>query len=152
MRAWVCTFKYFQERREGISIVRFVFLGDWEPPPLTRIQYDLQEPKWLPTSHCRRKSGTSSLIQLHSGGLERPHAICLLPAETHSPHWDFMETRTKAVQEDHSILNRIEPQWEGDGQLLQIPHTVTIYLSKLSYLGADKPIAPRHKQQDSSSV
>lgn len=65
---------------------------------------------------------------------------------------DFMETRTKAVQEGHGILCRIEPQWECGNQLLQTPHTVTIYLSKLSYLGADKPIAQMHKQQGSNSV
>lgn len=134
------------KRREGVCVLRSVFPGDWEPPPLTEFNVLCKDQDGSQLNHERKKPGTPSLTQLHSGGIDSFYIICLMSAETQSSHWDFiyicvytyrhlvasrsliqrwiplpaglMEMWARAVQEGQGVLYRTKPQSECSGQLL----------------------------------
>lgn len=78
------------KRREGVCVLRSVFPGDWEPPPLTEFNVLCKDQDGSQLNHERKKPGTPSLTQLHSGGVDSFYIICLMSVETQSSHWDFI--------------------------------------------------------------
>lgn len=88
--AWVCTFKSFQEKRKVGVCPEICLPGDWEPSPLTEFNIMCMDQDGSQLNHDRKKTGTPSLTQLHSGGLDSLYTICLMSAEIQSPHWDFI--------------------------------------------------------------
>lgn len=173
MRVWVCTFKSFQERREGGCVSWDLSSQETENH---RAQQTLQGPRWLPTYHDRKKPETASLTQLHSGSgrLDRLYAVYLphISWGTESTlEFHYIDTwwlpcpwsrgefhRLPASRRcDPEQSRKVKVSYTGQSHILNITgnccrEPTQNYLSKLSYLRVGRPITPAHKHEGSSSV